>query len=123
MMKFHVNFSLFTQRYEFYIKDAGKIISSVKFTEDPDQDAAIYRQPSMVLEDYDAQSLLQALWDAGLRPNNGESTVAHVDALKKHLEDMRKFADRGFTALEKLTEKEKLVERIRSFQANRSNQF
>lgn len=38
------------------------------------------------------QSLFDALWKAGFRPNQGESSVAHVEALKYHLEDMRKLA-------------------------------
>lgn len=36
-----------------------------------------------------AQSLFDALWQAGFRPNNGESSVAHVNAVNRHLEDMR----------------------------------
>lgn len=36
------------------------------------------------------QSLFQALWDVGFRPHNGESSVAHVQAMKDHLEDMRR---------------------------------
>lgn len=35
------------------------------------------------------QSLFDALWRAGYRPHNGESSVAHVGAMKAHLEDMR----------------------------------
>jgi hypothetical protein len=41
------------------------------------------------------QSLFNALWDAGFRPHKGESGVAHVEALKYHLEDMRHFAYQG----------------------------
>lgn len=36
------------------------------------------------------QSLFDALWQAGFRPNGGEATVAHVAAIKAHLEDMRR---------------------------------
>lgn len=36
------------------------------------------------------QSLFDALWRVGYRPNNGESSMAQVEALKYHLEDMRK---------------------------------
>jgi len=105
-MKFNVNFSPLMARYEFFIRDhSGNIVSNVQFVQDENQDLGHYRNPSMALDEDDAQALLQVLWNAGLRPNNGESTVAHVGALKQHLEDMRKFADRGFTALEKLTEK------------------
>lgn len=42
------------------------------------------------LTDDEAQDLLQALWNAGYRPNNGESSIAHINALNYHLEDMRK---------------------------------
>jgi hypothetical protein len=44
------------------------------------------------LDSADAQSLMNALWNAGLRPANGESSMAHVDAMKAHLQDMRKIA-------------------------------
>ena len=37
----------------------------------------------------DGQSLFDALWAAGYRPNGGESSVAHVASMKAHLEDMR----------------------------------
>jgi hypothetical protein len=37
-----------------------------------------------------AQSLFDALWKAGFRPNGGEASAAHVEAMKYHLEDMRK---------------------------------
>jgi len=36
-----------------------------------------------------AQALFQALWDAGFRPNEGEATAAHVEAMRLHLKDMR----------------------------------
>lgn len=36
------------------------------------------------------QSLFDALWSAGFRPNKGEASSAHVEAMKYHLEDMRK---------------------------------
>ena len=37
----------------------------------------------------DTQSLFDALWAAGFRPNNGESSQAHVNAINAHLTDMR----------------------------------
>jgi hypothetical protein len=45
-----------------------------------------------IASDCAAQSLFQSLWDAGFRPNNGESSLAHVNALRAHLEDMRSLA-------------------------------
>lgn len=35
------------------------------------------------------QSLFDALWNAGYRPNKGDGSGAHVEAIKSHLEDMR----------------------------------
>ena len=45
----------------------------------------------------DAQSLFDALWQAGFRPNNGESSQAHVNAMNAHLQDMRKLVFREET--------------------------
>ena len=45
-----------------------------------------------MLDKYTAQMLLQALWDEGLRPNQGEGSAGHVKALQDHLADMRKLA-------------------------------
>ena len=42
-----------------------------------------------IMEGY-AQSLFDALWEVGFRPHNGESSVAHVNAINDHLQDMRK---------------------------------
>jgi hypothetical protein len=36
-----------------------------------------------------AQSLFDALWHAGFRPNKGEASIAHVEAMREHLQDMR----------------------------------
>jgi len=37
-----------------------------------------------------AQDLMNGLWNAGFRPNDGEGSGGHIAALKYHLEDMRK---------------------------------
>lgn len=39
-------------------------------------------EPTLRMPEGSAQSLLQALWDARLRPHSGEGVSAHVDALK-----------------------------------------
>lgn len=44
----------------------------------------------LTLTDDAGQSLFDALWAAGFRPKGGESSVAHVEAMKEHLGDMRK---------------------------------
>lgn len=42
------------------------------------------------MTDNAGQSLFDALWAVGYRPNKGEASAAHVEAMKYHLEDMRK---------------------------------
>ena len=43
-----------------------------------------------IWQDDSGQSLFDALWSVGYRPHSGESSSAHVEAMKYHLEDMRK---------------------------------
>lgn len=50
--------------------------------------------PTMRIDTENAQGIFQKLWDMGFRPKNGESSMAHVEAMKYHLEDMRKLAFR-----------------------------
>ncbi len=49
-----------------------------------------FHLPSLEITLEDAQQLINELWRVGMRPHNGEGTSAQVDALKYHLEDMRK---------------------------------
>jgi hypothetical protein len=47
-------------------------------------------EPTMTLDANAAQSLIDALWDAGLRPTEARYPNDHVNALRDHLADMRK---------------------------------
>lgn len=51
--------------------------------------------PTLELSPSSAQSLLQALWDAGLRPNDGGGSEAEAAALRAHV----KFAEEVSRAL------------------------
>lgn len=108
MRKFYARFSPFTGDYDLYIKEGlfsnggVKVVTDIQFvTKEFELGAAT--GPSASLREADAQSLFDALWEAGLRPNSGESSKAHVDQLKQHLNDMKGFAERGFAVMEKLT--------------------
>lgn len=72
-------------------KEGDYILTDAKlvFTHRDELEVAVYSPPPLVLSEDAAQSLLQALWNAGLRPNDGESSMAHVAAKDKHLQDMR----------------------------------
>ena len=45
--------------------------------------------PAMLLDDADAQSLTDALWEAGVRPTNGAGSVGQLAATEAHLKDMQ----------------------------------
>lgn len=55
-------------------------------------DPGISVMPPILLSEDEAQGLMNALWMAGLRPRSGEGHTSHIQALNKHLEDMRKIA-------------------------------
>lgn len=38
----------------------------------------------------DAQQLMNELWRVGMRPRDGAGSLAHVEATRAHLEDLRK---------------------------------
>lgn len=54
-----------------------------------------YVEPSMHLSREEAQQLLNELWAVGYRPRDGAGSLAHVDAQKAHLEDMRRLVFKG----------------------------
>lgn len=48
--------------------------------------------PSLSLSHGAAQELMNRLWSLGLRPRDGAGTLAHVDAMRAHIEDLRRVA-------------------------------
>lgn len=54
-----------------------------------------YSEPALSFSMQTTQRLFDELYLLGFRPNNGQSSIAHVDALNKHLNDMRKIAFNG----------------------------
>lgn len=47
------------------------------------------RPPFITLEQEGAQRLMDALWDAGLRPSEGMGSAGQLAAVQNHLKDMR----------------------------------
>jgi hypothetical protein len=69
----------------------GKVFVAppVVFTEcDPGETSA----PSFAMSQEAAQELMNRMWQLGIRPRDGEGTMAHVGAMKAHIEDLRKVA-------------------------------
>lgn len=49
-----------------------------------------YTSPFMSLYPEEAQQLMNEMYDAGLRPSQSAGSAGQLDAVKYHLEDMRK---------------------------------
>lgn len=81
----YVNLHLITDKFgETFVAEPA-VIKERKFENGYD-----FADPFVRFTEQQAQQLMEGLWRAGFRPNNGESSVAHVDAMKYHLEDMRR---------------------------------
>lgn len=56
----------------------------------------ILPEPTVKLHRDDAQALMDALWNVGLRPTEGSGSAGSLAATERHLEDMRRLVfDRG----------------------------
>jgi hypothetical protein len=61
-------------------------------------------EPTLALSRESAQTLLQALWDAGLRPNDGLGSGEHVQALSRHIAFAEKVSGELFNQLSRSAE-------------------
>lgn len=46
--------------------------------------------PTLMLDYEEADTLMQEMWEAGIRPKDVQTGQAHVDALHKHIESLQK---------------------------------
>jgi len=51
--------------------------------------------PVAYIEQNDAQTLIDSLWAAGLRPSEGSGSAGALAATQRHLEDMRTLVFKG----------------------------
>lgn len=65
----------------------------------PDNEAI--EAPTFSLPFEKAKQLMQAMWDAGIRPASGEGSGAQVSALQKHIQFAESVASRAFDLLDK----------------------
>ena len=66
--------------------ETGSIASPIIFTK---VEQGNYAPPMCTLSTKEAQSLIDSLWDCGLRPSEGSGSAGALAATQKHLEDMR----------------------------------
>jgi len=71
---------------ELLIKSSGKVASITMIEVPPD----IVLEPTCHISKREAQTLMDDLWGAGLRPSEGTGSAGSLKATENHLEDMRK---------------------------------
>lgn len=74
---------------------SGDRVANARFSvvlEVQEDDAAqVVRVPDgLQLSSDDVQQIMDELWRNGVRPRDGAGSLAHVDAQRAHLEDMRR---------------------------------
>ena len=71
----------------------GKIAAIVKplnLTLERHEESHFINDPTLMLDAQSAQSLMNALWSAGLRPAEAKYPNGEINRLEAHLADMRK---------------------------------
>ncbi|NIO30182.1 MAG: hypothetical protein GTN75_00110 [Gemmatimonadetes bacterium] len=63
-------------------------VATLGWTEAPEPGTRV--EPTFAMRREDAQVLMDGLWDCGLRPVQGAGSAGAMDAVKYHLEDMRR---------------------------------
>lgn len=89
-----MNLSIFNnpgrRGYELHINQPGSheilVASRIEFV-----DANVYdfTPPVAMLTAQECGDLMDSLWNAGIRPSNGEGSTGQLHATERHLEDMR----------------------------------
>lgn len=70
-------------------RDGQRSYARAEMTIHPKKDYEI-AEPTMSITPAEAQQIMDGLWVAGFRPRDGAGSLAHVEATKAHLEDLRR---------------------------------
>lgn len=92
MYKWNVEYQLVNDAYALRLLKKDDVgvqyaATNIEFTR---LEPGLYMAPTTEMRSEELQSLFNELWRAGFRPNDGTGNSGHVEALKYHLEDMRK---------------------------------
>jgi len=74
---------------DIFIFNKDKILSEVKFEEFP---TAIMPRPSFFINKENTQNLIDQLWNMGFRPSGIKNKDIAMNAMDKHIEDLRRIA-------------------------------
>jgi hypothetical protein len=77
------------------------VAKAMDFTLERHEPHTIYGEPTLAISPQSARSLMQALWDAGIRPEDANlSSPAEVTALKNHIRFAEGVAESLLTRVE-----------------------
>lgn len=95
-MKIRINKEFYTDllSFTFYDRDSNGIMRAVTdmVIEEVKEGSIVPITTHISLQD--AQSLIDQLWDCGLRPTEGTGSAGSLAATQKHLNDMRKIVSK-----------------------------
>jgi len=74
------------------LQDDGKTFYIADILELKQTDRHAVLKPFIRIEEHIAQTLMDDLWDCGLRPSEGSGSAGALKKTEHHLEDMRKIA-------------------------------
>ena len=99
MIKFYANSTHFYDKIHVFVRD--KRGSTLAFPQQIVWETVTsevhFPEPLFKLDHEEVQSLMDALWDCGIRPSEGMGSAGQLAAVQNHLKDMQKIA---FTYLE-----------------------
>lgn len=88
-MKFYAQRQIIMDAIDLHLLDGDSIATNITFER---RNPAAIVQPLLQLQMTEAQRLMDALWDCGLRPTEGSGSAGSLAATERHLADMRALA-------------------------------
>lgn len=93
MLKWHAEYQLWSDSFALRLIDKredGTTAVATNVVMEEREPGSAYIAPLLAMTKQEAQSLFDVLWAEGFRPMDGTGNGGHIEALKYHLEDMRK---------------------------------
>lgn len=87
MYQFYANNNVFADSIAMYMRSNKLIATKIEFEQ---LEPGVVREPFMHLQPEEAQELMDQLYSCGIRPSKERGSAGQLDAVKYHLEDMRK---------------------------------
>jgi hypothetical protein len=93
-LRFHCEYSLYADTFKLHIAAGSPVLAIAKPIEfEPHQEGTVAPdRPALSLRQGEAQTLIDSLWSAGLRPTQGKQSEGVTAAQDRHLQDMRALA-------------------------------